>query len=198
MAQTEHLGLHQWETTDSFLRTDFNEDFAKIDAAVGTMEGHLAAVPVEKIASVSLAEKSSQMELDLSGIDLSRYTCLRLVWYGVGTARSTVCMRVNGLTGNIYYSQTVGSSSAQNDGNYLYLGALSEADYGGRGGGFADFFPSCTALGGALFYTTRPYYGSDHFAVDGIALEELDSIQIYLSSGGELKAGSRAALYGLK
>ena len=119
MAQTEHLGLHQWETTDSFLRTDFNEDFAKIDAAVGTMEEHLAAVPVEKIASVNLAEKSSQMELDLSGIDLSRYTCLRLVWYGVGTARSTVCMRVNGLTGNIYYSQTVGSSSAQNDGNSL-------------------------------------------------------------------------------
>ena len=35
MAQTEHLGLHQWEASDSFLRTDFNEDFAKLDAAVG-------------------------------------------------------------------------------------------------------------------------------------------------------------------
>ena len=35
MAQTEHLGLHQWEASDSFLRTDFNTDFAKIDAAVG-------------------------------------------------------------------------------------------------------------------------------------------------------------------
>jgi len=30
--KTEHLGLHQWEPEDSFLRTDFNEDFAKIDA----------------------------------------------------------------------------------------------------------------------------------------------------------------------
>ena len=41
MAQTEHLGLHQWEAEDSFLRTDFNEDFAKIDAAVvvGTYQG---------------------------------------------------------------------------------------------------------------------------------------------------------------
>ena len=29
---TEHLGLHQWEAGDDFLRTDFNEDFAKIDA----------------------------------------------------------------------------------------------------------------------------------------------------------------------
>ena len=32
---TEHYGLHQWESTDNFLRTDFNTDFAKIDAAIG-------------------------------------------------------------------------------------------------------------------------------------------------------------------
>ena len=34
---TEHYGLHQWESTDDFLRTDFNTDFAKIDAAIGEM-----------------------------------------------------------------------------------------------------------------------------------------------------------------
>ena len=32
---TEHYGLHQWEATDDFLRTDFNTDFAKIDEAIG-------------------------------------------------------------------------------------------------------------------------------------------------------------------
>lgn len=32
---TEHYGLHQWEPTDDFLRTDFNTDFGKIDAALG-------------------------------------------------------------------------------------------------------------------------------------------------------------------
>ena len=31
---TEHYGLHQWEPTDDFLRTDFNTDFGKIDAAL--------------------------------------------------------------------------------------------------------------------------------------------------------------------
>ena len=31
---TEHYGLHQWEPTDDFLRTDFNTDFGKIDAAI--------------------------------------------------------------------------------------------------------------------------------------------------------------------
>ena len=42
MAQTEHLGLPQWEASDSFLRTDFNEDFQKIDGAVvvGTYTGN--------------------------------------------------------------------------------------------------------------------------------------------------------------
>ena len=31
---TAHYRLHQWEPEDSFLRTDFNEDFAKIDGAI--------------------------------------------------------------------------------------------------------------------------------------------------------------------
>ena len=36
MAQyTPNYGLHQWEASDSFLRTDFNEDHARIDAALG-------------------------------------------------------------------------------------------------------------------------------------------------------------------
>ena len=35
MAVTPNLGLHQWQPGDSFLRTDFNEDFGKIDAGIG-------------------------------------------------------------------------------------------------------------------------------------------------------------------
>ncbi len=35
--QTEHIGLHQWESTDSFLREDFNEDNRKIDEEVGLL-----------------------------------------------------------------------------------------------------------------------------------------------------------------
>lgn len=32
---TEHYGLHQWEPSDNFLRTDFNTDLEKIDTALG-------------------------------------------------------------------------------------------------------------------------------------------------------------------
>ena len=31
---TKHYQLHQWEPGDAFLRTDFNEDLEKIDAAL--------------------------------------------------------------------------------------------------------------------------------------------------------------------
>ena len=31
---TTNYQLHQWEASDDFLRTDFNEDFAKIDAGI--------------------------------------------------------------------------------------------------------------------------------------------------------------------
>ena len=36
---TEHYQLHQWEPEDPFLRTDFNEDLAKIDAALSQSSG---------------------------------------------------------------------------------------------------------------------------------------------------------------
>ncbi|WP_186566468.1 hypothetical protein [Lawsonibacter celer] len=34
---TNNYQLHQWEAGDDFLRTDFNEDFVKIDAALGKL-----------------------------------------------------------------------------------------------------------------------------------------------------------------
>ena len=43
---TEHYQLHQWEGSDSFLRTDFNEDLEKIDTVLG-------ALSVERIAQGS-------------------------------------------------------------------------------------------------------------------------------------------------
>lgn len=43
---TEHYQLHQWEPEDPFLRTDFNEDLEKIDAA-------LEALSVDRIAQGS-------------------------------------------------------------------------------------------------------------------------------------------------
>ncbi len=37
--KTEHLGLHAWEPADSFLRSEFNENFSAIDAALAEVLG---------------------------------------------------------------------------------------------------------------------------------------------------------------
>ena len=47
---TSNYQLHQWEASDDFLRTDFNADFAKIDAAIQA---------VEAAANTALAGKAS-------------------------------------------------------------------------------------------------------------------------------------------
>ena len=48
---TENYQLHQWVPEDDFLRTDFNTDFQKIDAALGAL-------------STLAVGKASQEELD--------------------------------------------------------------------------------------------------------------------------------------
>ena len=49
---TSHYQLHQWEASDSFLRTDFNTDFQKIDAAIRGVETTLSAAIAGKSAAV--------------------------------------------------------------------------------------------------------------------------------------------------
>ena len=41
--KTEHYQLNQWEPSDPFLRTDFNEDNAKLDAVLAAHDTALAA-----------------------------------------------------------------------------------------------------------------------------------------------------------
>ena len=97
MAQTEHLGLHQWEATDSFLRTDFNEDFAKIDGAVGeTLRTHL-------IRQITTTNQSSQVNVDLTGIDWSAYRSVEIQITGGGTEAVAGTVRINGKSGDDHY-----------------------------------------------------------------------------------------------
>ena len=50
---TTNYQLHQWEASDDFLRTDFNTDFQKIDAALGAKaEAEETQAELEKKAEV--------------------------------------------------------------------------------------------------------------------------------------------------
>ena len=38
---SEHLGLHLWQPTDQVLRTEFNQNWSKIDEAVAEVQSGL-------------------------------------------------------------------------------------------------------------------------------------------------------------
>ena len=82
---TANYGLHQWEPGDSFLRTDFNGDFAKIDGALGTLKGRVdlkaeeSDLPRDRLLEWTTSTSTNRVDLDLSRFDLSRY--LELVIY---------------------------------------------------------------------------------------------------------------------
>ena len=67
---TAHFGLNQWAATDPVLREDFNEDNQKIEEA-------LSAPPLYgKIREVVTTEAATQVEFDLSDLDLDTYRVL--------------------------------------------------------------------------------------------------------------------------
>ena len=71
MAQyTPNYGLHQWEPGDNFLRTDFNQDFAKIDTAFQSLE---SAVDTKLAGKISPAQLSEALSVKLEGV-LGSYT----------------------------------------------------------------------------------------------------------------------------
>ena len=77
---TSHYQLHQWEASDSFLRTDFNTDFQKIDAAI---KG------VETAANTALALKADKTELTQACGALDEAKCEALTGSYTGNGANT-------------------------------------------------------------------------------------------------------------
>ena len=77
---TTNYQLHQWEASDSFLRTDFNTDFQKIDAAI---KG------VETAANTALALKADKMELTQACGALDEAKCETLTGSYTGNGANT-------------------------------------------------------------------------------------------------------------
>ena len=65
---TENYGLCQWEAGDSFVRTEFNQDNARIDAALKDLEDTKAEQAALSSLSATVSGKASQSSVNsLSG-----------------------------------------------------------------------------------------------------------------------------------
>ena len=60
---TQHYQLHQWEPSDDFLRTDFNDDFKKIDTAIKTTEQTLQTNFNGEVSRLDTALSAAQQTL---------------------------------------------------------------------------------------------------------------------------------------
>ena len=107
MDYTQNYQLNQWEASDRVLREDFNSDNAKIDAALGALT---AADCYVKLVDATLEAETQKWDIDLSGIDLTRYQKLLLYPHLKGNNDQWVYLRLNGLTS--------GYSSPNNATNY--------------------------------------------------------------------------------
>ena len=61
---TENYGLCQWEAGDSFVRTEFNQDNARIDAALKDLEDTKAEQAAVNSLTTAVAGKAEQSVLD--------------------------------------------------------------------------------------------------------------------------------------
>ena len=61
---TENYGLCQWEATDNFVRTEFNQDNAKIDAALKALEDTKAGQVDLEALSAAVSGKADQTALE--------------------------------------------------------------------------------------------------------------------------------------
>lgn len=66
---TEKYGLCQWEATDAVLRTDFNEDNTKIEAAFAAMEENKADYSIVLFLSTEIGRLNNQMTDVLKRLD---------------------------------------------------------------------------------------------------------------------------------
>ena len=78
---TEHFSLNQWQADDQVKRTDFNEDNAKIDAALNDLSGRLAE-KATTAALEALSKKLASMPCLVTGTYTGDGTDSRLISLG--------------------------------------------------------------------------------------------------------------------
>lgn len=96
MLQTTNYQLNQWEKSDRILMDDFNRDNEKLDSALQAIRD---ACPVVKLLDVTTEQDAAQVDLDLSGLDLTPYSNLQVEIHLAGGTSSAYCyVRCNGIS----------------------------------------------------------------------------------------------------
>ena len=200
MKKTTNYELNQWDPSDRVLRTDFNSDNSKIDAAIQALSQRIetvaAANRVVKLLETTTTEGKKQIDIDIGALHPEQYRELWLnAHFSFGTSRPYVGIKFNNGAATLYGRTS--ATSATTDYSFsdlrfllhdsaiytLYAyGVLSSSTSSDFGGGYVDSGASLVKISPAQ-WTTLSFYG-----VNGITDDGLDTIL----------AGAWICLYGLK
>jgi hypothetical protein len=192
--KTPNLALNQWQRSDPVVMDDFNADNAKLDAALGGMA-------VDRLLTVVTSAAANQVDLDLSGLDLTKYAQLHLA-AGIITDNSTgsycYCnMRANDIASGYFFSwsgQVINSSSttiAQFETSNI--GSICDAKMSIITGHLHCLSMSDFSASG---YNSSYIPGSGSVA---LPTGKLTKLSIYVQTAPyKIQAGTRIVLYGLK
>lgn len=97
---TEHFSLNQWQADDQVKRTDFNEDNAKIDAALNDLSGGLAKKATTAVLE-ALSKKLASMPCLVTGTYTGDGTDSRLISLGF-QPKALLVMREEGYSARPY------------------------------------------------------------------------------------------------
>ena len=104
---TSNYQLHQWVPEDDFLRTDFNTDFQKIDAA-------LAGLEANKAAQSNLAALQSSISAAQSTAN-GRARAIKGTFTGNGSAPRTIS--IGGTPKIVFLASATKSGTIMDDGS---------------------------------------------------------------------------------
>ena len=93
---TTNYDLCQWEATDQVQRTDFNQDNAKIEAALNSK---LSAIEV--VAETTITSNAAYFSLDLTGVDWDQWSVVAVVSDPLPYAADFSSLSINCPTVNI-------------------------------------------------------------------------------------------------
>ena len=128
---TEHYGLCQWKATDQVRREEFNEGYTKIDAALKAQaddleaevsarkEGDNAAAAANclvKLFDLTLEADTQKWDIDMSGIDLTKYQKLMLYPHLKGNNNQWAHLHLNGTSAEYSQIPMIDDSTRQNFG----------------------------------------------------------------------------------
>ncbi len=190
--KSEHLQLHLWEPGDSVLRTEFNENWEKIDGETAQIRADSIMTRLGQYKNTSAAVNAV---FDLSGVDMSKFYKLELLITGVTAGDASLWLRVNRDSGSGRYVDSDGTT--QDRFYFAYMDAAIPV---------ADITVTLSNGPGRIYlgssYSTyqtassRPSGGGSLSAYSGCALSGLTSVAVQATKN--LNKGIEMILYGYR